>query len=371
MTTSTARSRTGRKFVVALIGASLLSASLGFAASTMIKSPAQIAAESAAPAKTTLTAPVTTGTIDSTLVFAGSVVNGNSIEFSPPPPTSGDPIITATPLDVGAAVAAGSVLIVVADRPIILLPGEIPLIRDLQRGMTGDDVARLQDGLRGAGLAITDKAGVFGKTTQTALTALYTAAGFSAPLSGGGAAALRSELVFAPDGATGRVTALGSQLGGTVKNPIVTLTTRPTVITAEISPADATLLTVGDTVTIAGAGVDAGDGTIISVSPPAKSADGGFRCTVVVQPAEELPPTSVDTQAQVTALTGSDGEPGLLVPLSGVYSAADGTTYVVKASGEKSLKVSVDVIDTGDGLAMVVASEGSLTEGDDVVVGAE
>ena len=371
MTTSTARSRTGRKFVVALIGASLLSASLGFAASTMIKSPAQIAAESAAPAKTTLTAPVTTGTIDSTLVFAGSVVNGNSIEFSPPPPTSGDPIITATPLDVGAAVAAGSVLIVVADRPIILLPGEIPLIRDLQRGMTGDDVARLQDGLRGAGLAITDKAGVFGKTTQTALTALYTAAGFSAPLSGGGAAALRSELVFAPDGATGRVTALGGQLGGTVKNPIVTLTTRPTVITAEISPADATLLTVGDTVTIAGAGVDAGDGTIISVSPPVKSADGGFRCTVVVQPAEELPPTSVDTQAQVTALTGSDGEPGLLVPLSGVYSAADGTTYVVKASGEKSLKVSVDVIDTGDGLAMVVASEGSLTEGDDVVVGAE
>lgn len=371
MTTSTARSRTGRKFVVALIGASLLSASLGFAASTMIRSPAQIAAESAPPARTTLTAPVTTGTIDSTLAFAGSVVNGNSIELSPPPPASGDPIITATPLDVGAAVAAGSVLIVVADRPIIVLPGEIPLIRDLQRGMTGDDVARLQDGLRGAGLAITDKVGVFGKTTQTALTALYKAAGFSAPLSGGGAAALRSELVFAPDGATGRVTALGGQLGGTVTNPIVTLTTRPTVITAEISPADATLLTVGDTVTIAGAGADAGDGTIISVSPPVKSADGGFRCTVVVQPAEELPPTSVDTQAQVTALTGSDGEPGLLVPLSGVYSAADGTTYVLKASGEKSLKVSVDVINTGDGLAMVVASEGSLVDGDDVVVGAE
>jgi hypothetical protein len=357
--------------VIALIGASLLSASLGFAASTLIKSPAQIAAESTAPPRTALTAPVTMGTIDNTLAFAGSVVNGNSIELSPPPPTAADAVVTATPLAVGSAVAPGSVLIVVADRPLIVLPGGIPLIRDLERGATGDDVARLQDGLRGAGLPVTDKPGVFGRTTQTALTALYAAAGFSAPRgAGGGVAALRSELVFAPDGATGRITAIGGQLGGVVKNPLVTLTTRPTVVTAEISPADAKLLTVGNPVTIAGSGVVTGEGTIVSISAPAKGADGGFRCTVVVQPSEELSPASVDTQVQVAAPTGSEEEPGLLVPLSGVYSAADGSTYVLTAATTKPQRVAVEVIATGDGLAMVVARDGSLAEGDDVIVGA-
>jgi hypothetical protein len=193
----TGLSKTVRRQRVFLAAACVaaLAAGGGLAASTMIKSPAQQAAETKPPKPTVLTAPVVKKVLTDTVTTRGTVGAGGDIAVSPgagggagTSSGSGTVLLVASKLyaRAGDQIHAGQVLIEVSGRPIIALSGAVPAYRDLKPGMDGPDVAQLQDALKQLGHdCAPDALGHFGDGTKSALTDFYTALGYSVPTTGG------------------------------------------------------------------------------------------------------------------------------------------------------------------------------------------
>lgn len=353
-----------------LVGVSVLSVGIGFAAASLIKSPAQLAAESDPPPRSDITASVETGTITKSTLLSGVVTLGNIVEIAPELPPNLAPVVTRVPTGIGSVVGPGTVLLEVADRPVILLPGDVPLLRDLTVGASGTDVLRLQDALRATGREVRDKAGYFGQSTSKALADLYTATGHRAPKDEAGQmTARRSELVFAPNGASGRVVDVSATLGRAVENPVITLTTAPAIVSAELAPYELSGLSVGDRVSISGEGTVGGEGSIASIGAVVKGEDGGLHAPLTVVPDVPLLPESIGEQLQITVHADDEQEEGLLVPLSAIHSDADGETAVIVIRDGTRERVSVTVLETGDGRARVSAPDTRLIAGDLVLIG--
>ncbi len=355
--------------MLSFIGVTTLSLAVGFLAATFIKSPSQIVAEATPPPYTDLTAVVEVGQIEQRLLANGIVSLGNSIELSPALPDGVAPLVTALPVGVGSAVQPGTVLLETADRPAILLAGDIPLLRDLRRGDRGEDVSRLQQGLQVFGGPTPD--GVFGQGTERALRSLYERAGYSPPLDGfSRPIALRSELLFAPNGGIGRVIAMGVTLGSVATAPAITLTTSPLVVMVDVAPSDAARLAPGagaDIIGVGGSG--ASRGTISSVGVPTATEQAGLQAAIVVALDEEWPPELVGAPVQLSFDTVGSPEEGLIVPLSSLNADPSGSTFVVVAEDESRKRVKVRVAETGAGAARVVAEGGTLDAGALVIVG--
>ena len=82
----------------------------------------------------------------------------------------------------GDTVAAGSVVLEVAGRPVIALPGDVPAYRDLSIGTTGADVTALKAGLAALGIDPGDQASAtFDETTAAAVAQLYALVGYEVP----------------------------------------------------------------------------------------------------------------------------------------------------------------------------------------------
>lgn len=360
-----------RRVVATIAAVSVLSIVIGFTAALFIRSPAQVAADSSPPPRTALLAEVEEGKIAQSLLAQAVVSLGNTIELSPAAGGLADPIITATPLAVGSSVAPGSVLLEIADRPLLLLPGDVPLIRDLRRGDKGRDVERLQSSLAYFGAPKVD--GYFGGETVRALKALYKSAGYLPPEDEqGNLIATRAELAFAPNGATGRVVAIGGSLGHIASNPAITLTTMPAIVVADLSQLDAIRVAAGDAATVTGPALETTlKATVASVGTLTKSADGSFSVPVVLSVEGDLPPAAVDSAVQISLDTAAESATGLLVPLAAVHSNQDGSTYVVRLEGGVRSRIPVRVEETGDGTARVEAAAGDLAIGQSVLVGTE
>nr|BFE72342.1 hypothetical protein GCM10020092_056430 [Actinoplanes digitatis] len=73
----------------------------GLAASTLIKSPLQAAADTEAPAPTVLTETVERRVLVSTVVTRGTVVAAAQVTVSPPTPEGTRPVVTRVPLAAG------------------------------------------------------------------------------------------------------------------------------------------------------------------------------------------------------------------------------------------------------------------------------
>lgn len=358
-----------RRVVATIVAVSLISIAVGYTSALFIKSPAQLAAESSPPPRTPLLAKVEEGTIAQSLLAQAVVSLGNKVELSPAASEAADPIITATPVGVGSEVGPGSVLLEIADRPVILLSGDVPLIRDLRRGDEGPDVERLQSSLANFGAPEVD--GYFGWDTEEALEALYEAAGYPSPEDGqGNLTALRSELVFAPNGAVGRVVALGGSLGHAATVPAITLTTAPAVVVANLSQLDAARVAPGDAATATGPALEAPlAATVATVGTLTKAADGSFSVPVTLTADGGLPAAAVDSVVQISLNTAADSTTGLLVPLAAVNSNANGSTYVIRVEAGDRERVAVTVAEIGDGTARIEVAPGDLTIGQSVLVG--
>lgn len=228
----------GRRVVLAVVGGAALMAVGGLLATTLVKSPAQVAAETGPPAQGVLTADVERRVLAQTVVMRGTVVADQSVAVSPQGVRSGEgagaALVTKLPLKAGDPVTAGRLIAEVSGRPVFTLHGAQPMYRDLKPGSTGDDVAQLQQALRELGHGTGgDAKGVFGAGTKAALTAHYRAIGY-APLpavADGGAAlkaareAVRSatwavEDASSPTGAVGTPEETGSgRKGGATADP--------------------------------------------------------------------------------------------------------------------------------------------------------
>ncbi|ROP48691.1 peptidoglycan-binding domain-containing protein [Rathayibacter sp. PhB185] len=173
--------RRQRLLLWAAIAAAVLSTA-GLLLSLTIRSPAQQAADQAAPPPTTLTEAVARRVLIGTVTVRGTVAAASTIRVLPAVFTAGGAaIVTALPKAVGAAVQAGDVLAQVSGRPVLALPGATPAYRDLKPGAEGADVEQLQNALVALGhLAADDVDGHFGGATKDAVAALYSDRGFDA-----------------------------------------------------------------------------------------------------------------------------------------------------------------------------------------------
>ncbi|MGI5444916.1 peptidoglycan-binding protein [Streptomyces sp. CA-243310] len=172
----------GRRVVLGVVAGAALVAVGGLLATVLVKSPAQVAAETGPPAQGLLTAEVERRVLARTVVTRGTVVADQSVDVAPQPRAgegAGAAVVTKLPLKAGDAVAAGQLLAEVSGRPVFALKGTLPVYRDLRPGATGDDVAQLQQALRALGHGTgADAKGVFGAGTKAALTARYRAIGY-------------------------------------------------------------------------------------------------------------------------------------------------------------------------------------------------
>lgn len=184
---SRAAPRRQRVLLWVALAAALVSTG-GLVASTLVKSPAQQAAEAAAPSASVLTAPVDDRVLANTVVTRGTVAASAQYEVTPTGTTQGanTPVLTAVRTKVGGRVEPGSVLLEVSGRPLIVLQGAVPAYRDLKPNDDGNDVAQLQNALKQLGRYHGgDPAGHFGPGTKAAVTALYQGLGYDAPTTGG------------------------------------------------------------------------------------------------------------------------------------------------------------------------------------------
>ncbi|MEU0833780.1 peptidoglycan-binding protein [Streptomyces sp. NPDC005969] len=176
-----------------MVAGSVLLAGAGGAASLLIKSPAQAAAQTAAPPMDVLTAPVERRVLRETVKPGQSVLVSPSVSGGE---GSRTPVVTKLPAATGTTVHGGQVLLEVSGRPVFALEGKLPVYRDLKPGAVGDAVAQLQKALAALGHRTgSDQRGTFGEGTKAALTSFYASIGYDAlPAQvDGGAAATAAE----------------------------------------------------------------------------------------------------------------------------------------------------------------------------------
>ncbi|MFD3329850.1 peptidoglycan-binding protein [Streptomyces sp. NPDC058701] len=166
---------------VVAAGAVLLSGA-GVAASQVIKSPAQTAAEAGPPPLDVLVARVEKRVLRDTVIVRGTVTSAQSVQVTPTA-AGGEgaaaPVVTKVAVRQGDAVDAGRMLLEVSGRPVFALPGALPVYRDLKPGATGDDVKQLQKALSGLGHGTgSDRTGTFGAGTKAALSSFYRSIGY-------------------------------------------------------------------------------------------------------------------------------------------------------------------------------------------------
>ncbi|MFI6465523.1 peptidoglycan-binding protein [Streptomyces sp. NPDC050538] len=171
-----------RRWLVATVALSVLLIGAGVAAAQLIRSPAQAAAETAPPEPDVLTAPVEHRVLKDTIVLRGTVRAGQTVEVAPQSAGgdgAGAPVVTRVPVKAGQRVRDGQVVLEVSGRPVFVLPGAIPVYRDLRPGAEGRDVAQLQSALRGLGHDTGgDAKDAFGEGTKAALARHYASIGY-------------------------------------------------------------------------------------------------------------------------------------------------------------------------------------------------
>jgi HlyD family secretion protein len=419
-----------RRTVLAVVLGSTLVSVGGLGASLLVKSPAQVAAEAAAPAPSVLSAVVERRVLRDTVVLRGTVASERSVEATPSASREGgELIVTGVRVRQGQAVSAGQALVEVSGRPLIALPGPTPAYRDLLPGARGKDVAQLQAALRRVGHDPDDQDAVFGPGTKRALAALYADLGYEAATTGeedaraveaarravrqaelalaqaragqpagGGTpevrqaeealAAARAELagleahsgvmlpvgevVFLP-GFPARVDRLRAVVGRPVTPPLLTLSAGDLLVRAMLQPADRSLVKVAAIGELGAGGQDGGGDAAgphgAGDAGDATAQDTGAGHPVTVKADRRLGPRWLGQDVRVTVEAASTGAPVLVVPLAAVSATADGRTQVIRLTRGREEAVTVAAGVSGDGFVAVEPVGGTLAAGDRVVIG--
>jgi len=171
--------RRRRRWLWVVVATAVVLAVACVLATRWIKSPAQVAADAAPPARTVLTAPVTMAVVESSVVGRGSVVASVPMSVSVPVAEDAAPVISAIGVPAGGTVNAGDVVLAVSGRPVIVLTGTVPAYRDLKPGDVGPDVTQFQGAVTALGISTgKDTSGTFGPGTAKAVQSLYDRVGY-------------------------------------------------------------------------------------------------------------------------------------------------------------------------------------------------
>jgi peptidoglycan hydrolase-like protein with peptidoglycan-binding domain len=150
---------------------------VGWLGARQIRSPAQVAADTAPPRPSPITIPVVRRTLAAKVIVRGTVRFGapqavvlatSQLKQSA---TISD-IVTRAPR-ARTKLAAGAVAMLVDGRPVFVLPGTTPMHRDLRPGDRGPDVLQLERALRGLGFSPGAVDGRYDAATGAAVAGFY------------------------------------------------------------------------------------------------------------------------------------------------------------------------------------------------------
>lgn len=146
-------------------------------AGEQIRSPGQIAAETAAPKPSAITAPVERRVLQSEVIVRGTVRYGSPqpvvLATSNAKTNAGsDEIVTLRPRR-GATVGEGDSVMSVSGRPVFVLGGAQPSHRDIGPGSRGPDVRQLESALARLGFSPGPVDGGYDGSTAAAVAAWY------------------------------------------------------------------------------------------------------------------------------------------------------------------------------------------------------
>lgn len=421
-----------RQLIGGITLVAVLSAVAGWAASTVMQSPQQALAETAAPRKTTLYAAVESRQVRQSVLLRGQVVPARAQPITLPLPEEGRAVVTRLPMKAGQSADTGSVVLEVSGRPVVTLTGATPAYRDLRPGSSGPDVEQLQEALREAGVYGGPTDGVLGPSTKAAIGRFYDSLGYEAPTTGedaelqaeeagkaavearraeedarlafnstppqGRSAAKRlleravedrksaqkladrlegmagemvplSEYVFVPE-LPATISTIGSRVGSAPASPALSLATGGTVVTTVVDAARVKLLRKGQSATLTSdVGAAPVEAKVATIGAVTKADDGSYGHPVTLQPAAALDVKTFGSSVGVDIASASSEGEVLAVPVSAIYTGSNGQTAVDKKSGGGSVTVPVRTGTTGDGFVEITALSGRLEAGDEVVVG--
>jgi HlyD family secretion protein len=412
-------------------GAALLAVG-GLIGAAFVKSPAQLAADTAAPAKTPTTAKVTSQDLTSSVAMRGVVYPSTQYDVSASG-TAARLYISKLDVKAGGTVRNGELLAEIDGAPMFVLTGSVPAWRDLAPGESGPDVAELQKALAALGYSDEgDTSGYYGAGTGDAVTAFYEHLGYTVPTAataggtaagtGAGASGPQVQLgdvLFLPS-LPATVIAVNGAAGQQAGSPFLELSAGGALtLTGELPPSYASQIKSGLTVkiydeatgiraagTVAALGaatqtlptgmtVDIGgsassgssgssgasNGSGSSGSSGSSGTSGGSGGTgsgsgsslfvpVTVAPSSPLPAALNGENVLVTVETGQTEGPVLTVPVAAIVTTASGQSSVtVVAAGGKQAKVLVTPGLSENGYVQVTpVTAGTLAAGDSVVV---
>jgi len=410
------------------IAATLLAVG-GLIGASFVKSPQQLAADTAAPPSTVTTAAVVSQVLTSSVQMRGVVYPATQYDVYPGAPSSdsssgsaaGSPSSAAgsssagtvyiSKLDVAAGdtIANGRKLAEIDGEPLFALAGKVPAWRDLTPGESGPDVAELQKALAALGYYDDgDTPGYFGPATEYAVSLYYGHLGYTPPSSGGVPAA---DVVFLPS-LPATVVAVNGATGEQPGQPFLELAARGSLaLTGELPPAYAgqvksglkatiydevtgihaagTVSDIGTATTIApvGAVVDIGSGpssagsassgstgSSSSSNSGGSSSSSGAGATpfipLAMHPSRPLASALNGENVLVTVETGQTEGPVFTVPVAAIVTTASGTSHVtVMGAHGKQTEVTVTPGISENGFVQVTpAKSGALAAGNRVVV---
>nr|WP_296067588.1 efflux RND transporter periplasmic adaptor subunit [uncultured Actinoplanes sp.] len=374
-----------RRFLIGLVTGAVAMAVAGLGAATLIKSPQQVAAQAAPPSPSLITATVERRVLQQMVVLRGTVEPDRALDVKP---VLGDgrSVLSRRTVKAGDRVEPGTVLAEISGRPVIALSGIVPPYRDIHAGMKGSDVEQLQSAMRELGYAITDRPGIFGASTERAVRRMYVARDYDPPLdqprpprpSAGPAAEatpappevyLPMSEVYYVKSLPARVSTIKAGLGAEVHDTVLTLSVGDIVVRGVLAAAERDLVKVGMPVQILDetTGRKAG-GRVASIGALRQGDGSKAGHPITVSATKALPSDFTGEDVRLTVTAATTGKAVLVVPVSAVFSAADGSTRVLLAPDDGRRKpVTVRTGATSGGFVEV--SGDGLAEGDRVVVG--
>ncbi len=166
-----------------VLAVALASAGGGVLIGRSIKSPADEAADRAAPLASRIVVPVERQLLSSSLVLSGEV------RFNEPTPIklagsvgveAGEAAVITRVPEIDQLIQEGDAIFDVTSRPVFTLQGELPMYRSLAAGSQGPDVRQLEQALNRLGFSPGTVDNIFDEATEQAVSAFYTEKGYDA-----------------------------------------------------------------------------------------------------------------------------------------------------------------------------------------------
>ena len=176
---------TSNRIIWVIAAVAVVSLLAGMLLSRFIIAPGELASSASAPESGLITVPIEQRELANDVVVRGDANYDDSVEVKVETGDIGGPaVVTGQVPEVGSTFDGANVALEVAGRPVIVLPGELPVYRTLRIGVSGPDVTQLKQALQSVGINAGNVASnVFDSAASAGVAALYARVGYTPPAS--------------------------------------------------------------------------------------------------------------------------------------------------------------------------------------------